>query len=203
MRLKYILLVYSILLLIYPNSWTHFFRRLVHSFPLAQDAFLDELTVVMKLGWQLDLLWELQQFMGDPGTSGLAGTSSHWVKSRISETSWQNLFPQDCLGKQKCYFLMFAEVTFTCGPVDWHHKDYGRRWMSVFLWVFYEYPGWGFRFPHRMPEWTLGDNDLRISASPWRRYSDIHISYFTSSQSHWTFPSIKNNLSPRAQIPSS
>ena len=68
----------------------------------------------------------------------------------------------------KCYFLMFAEVTFTCGPVDWHHKDYGRRWMSVFLWVFYESPGWGSRFPHRMPEWTLGDNDLRISASPWR-----------------------------------
>ena len=169
MRLKYILLVYSILLLIYPNSWTHFFRRLVHSCPLAQDVFLDELTVVMKLGWQLDLVWVAAVHGGAGhirvGRDQLALGQVQDIRNIVAKSVSPRLSGKTEI---KCYFLMFAEVTFTCGPVDWHHKDYGRRWMSVFLWVFYEYPGWGPSFPHRMPEWTLGDNDLRISASPWR-----------------------------------
>ena len=94
----YMIMIYF--LLIYPRyrySRTHIFLGLLQYFPRGQDLLPPTTNACIKCDWQVDLLFELQHFRGDPFTSGLTEKSSHWLKSWISETSWQNLFPQVCL----------------------------------------------------------------------------------------------------------
>ena len=80
---------------IHPMRW-HFLVKGFQNLSgpqLSGDAITDASDMVKEGGTQVVLLLGLQQFMGD-GWRWLEGNSSHWLRSSIPATLWQNLLRQ-------------------------------------------------------------------------------------------------------------